>query len=223
MNRPRRSALPIMPAFRRSKWSENIAVGHRTLGASISLPEMARRFGPGQFPMMRLAGYEDPMLGRLAPLRYRARRYIANQTRLTAPARPADGHRRRLSRHGQNDFRGWHDFVPATRSRCWGRSATVFPPNPSTISSLSAAASGMEGLSASFDRLGLPAPRNTQHAEQELNSDRGYPYRGAEVRKVDQLFPPARLLRQSTALSRYCLHLQHRGPRDRSAHEVRSN
>ena len=43
---------------------ENIRLATDTWRVRFHAPEMARRFVPGQFLMMRLTGYEDPMLGR---------------------------------------------------------------------------------------------------------------------------------------------------------------
>jgi dihydroorotate dehydrogenase electron transfer subunit len=43
---------------------ENVRLATDTWRVRFYAPEMARRFVPGQFLMMRLAGYEDPMLGR---------------------------------------------------------------------------------------------------------------------------------------------------------------
>lgn len=43
---------------------ENVPLATDTWRVRFQSPEMARRFVPGQFLMMRLAGYEDPMLGR---------------------------------------------------------------------------------------------------------------------------------------------------------------
>jgi len=43
---------------------ENIRLATDTWRVRFHAPEMARRFIPGQFLMMRLTGYEDPMLGR---------------------------------------------------------------------------------------------------------------------------------------------------------------
>jgi dihydroorotate dehydrogenase electron transfer subunit len=43
---------------------ENVRLATETWRVRFHAPEIARRFVPGQFLMMRLAGYEDPMLGR---------------------------------------------------------------------------------------------------------------------------------------------------------------
>lgn len=43
---------------------ENIRLATDTWRVRFHAPEMARQFVPGQFLMMRLAGYDDPMLGR---------------------------------------------------------------------------------------------------------------------------------------------------------------
>jgi len=43
---------------------ENVRLATDTWRVRFRSPEMARRFVPGQFLMMRLAGFDDPMLGR---------------------------------------------------------------------------------------------------------------------------------------------------------------
>jgi dihydroorotate dehydrogenase electron transfer subunit len=43
---------------------ENVRLATDTWRVRFRAPEMARRFLPGQFLMMRLAGYDDPLLGR---------------------------------------------------------------------------------------------------------------------------------------------------------------
>jgi len=43
---------------------ENVEVGRDTFRIRIAAPEMAKRFLPGQFLMMRLPGLTDPLLGR---------------------------------------------------------------------------------------------------------------------------------------------------------------
>ena len=51
-------------SFQTVEVEENIRLATDTWRVRFHVPEMARRFVPGQFLMMRLAGYEDPMLGR---------------------------------------------------------------------------------------------------------------------------------------------------------------
>ncbi|HEX3998920.1 MAG TPA: dihydroorotate dehydrogenase electron transfer subunit [Pirellulales bacterium] len=43
---------------------ENVRLATDTWRIRFRVPEMARQFVPGQFLMMRLAGYDDPLLGR---------------------------------------------------------------------------------------------------------------------------------------------------------------
>ena len=76
---------------------ENVRLATDTWRVRFHAPEMARRFVPGQFLMMRLAGYEDPMLGRPFAL------YDTGSSTIQ-PASLSARHRRRLSGHGQDDF-----------------------------------------------------------------------------------------------------------------------
>lgn len=48
--------------------AENIAIGRDTYRIRFACPEIARRILPGQFIMMRLAGLNDPLLGRAMAL-----------------------------------------------------------------------------------------------------------------------------------------------------------
>ncbi len=50
--------------FRTVEIVENVPLARDTWRVRFHLPEMARRFVPGQFLMLRLAGWEDPLLGR---------------------------------------------------------------------------------------------------------------------------------------------------------------
>jgi len=50
--------------FRTVEIVENVPLARDTWRVRFLLPEMARRFVPGQFLMLRLAGWEDPLLGR---------------------------------------------------------------------------------------------------------------------------------------------------------------
>jgi len=50
--------------FQTVEVAENVRMATDTWRVRFFAPEMARRFVPGQFLMMRLAGFEDPMLGR---------------------------------------------------------------------------------------------------------------------------------------------------------------
>ena len=43
---------------------ENEKIARDTYRARFECPEMARRFLPGQFLMMRLSGCDDPLIGR---------------------------------------------------------------------------------------------------------------------------------------------------------------
>ena len=43
---------------------ENVAIARDTYRLRVRCPELARQFLPGQFLMLRLAGYDDPLLGR---------------------------------------------------------------------------------------------------------------------------------------------------------------
>lgn len=43
---------------------ENVELARDTFRVRISAPEIARRIVPGQFVMLRIAGYDDPLLGR---------------------------------------------------------------------------------------------------------------------------------------------------------------
>ncbi len=43
--------------------AENAQLARDTWRVRFHCPDMARRFLPGQFLMMRLAGYEDPLFG----------------------------------------------------------------------------------------------------------------------------------------------------------------
>jgi dihydroorotate dehydrogenase electron transfer subunit len=43
---------------------ENVELARDTFRVRIAAPEIARRIAPGQFVMLRLAGYDDPLLGR---------------------------------------------------------------------------------------------------------------------------------------------------------------
>ena len=50
--------------FRTVEIVENVPLARDTWHVRFHLPEMAHRFVPGQFLMLRLAGWEDPLLGR---------------------------------------------------------------------------------------------------------------------------------------------------------------
>jgi dihydroorotate dehydrogenase electron transfer subunit len=50
--------------FRTVEVVENVPLAKDTWRVRFHSPEMARRFVPGQFLMMRLSGYEDPLLAR---------------------------------------------------------------------------------------------------------------------------------------------------------------
>ncbi len=67
---------------------ENVQIAEATYRVRFDCPEIARRIVPGQFLMLRLAGFDDPLLGR--PL--------ALYDTVFAARRRAAGHRRRLSR-----------------------------------------------------------------------------------------------------------------------------
>ena len=51
-------------SFRTIEIVENVPLARDTWRVRFHLPEMARRFVPGQFLMLRLTGYDDPLLGR---------------------------------------------------------------------------------------------------------------------------------------------------------------
>src|SRR5690606_13792802 len=63
-------AMSGSPHFADNAWhgavtlEENVRLARDTYRARLHCPELARRIVPGQFLMLRLAGYDDPLLGR---------------------------------------------------------------------------------------------------------------------------------------------------------------
>jgi dihydroorotate dehydrogenase electron transfer subunit len=65
MNRPLHASWYADAAIqRRVEVIENIRIARDTYRLRFACPEMARRFLPGQFLMLRLAGFDDPLIGR---------------------------------------------------------------------------------------------------------------------------------------------------------------
>ena len=96
---------------------ENVRLARDTYRVRFDCPEIARRFVPGQFLMLRLAGLNDPLLGRPLAL---------YDTVLDAAGAPI-GHRRRL-RHVRQDDAPLALSKPGDELDVWGPLGNGFPP-----------------------------------------------------------------------------------------------
>ena len=99
---------------------ENVRLARDTYRVRFECPEIARRIVPGQFLMLRLAGMNDPLLGRpLALVRH-------VRDRDGTPI----GDRRRLSHARQDDAPAGAACSRATSSKSGDRWATAFRRSP---------------------------------------------------------------------------------------------
>ncbi len=63
---------------------ENVRLARDTYRVRFDCPEIARRIVPGQFVMLRLAGFDDPLLGRPLALYDTVLSAAANRTASTS-------------------------------------------------------------------------------------------------------------------------------------------
>ena len=111
--------MPTTSTARRSSWSENVPLARDTYRIRFESPRLARRIVPGQFVMMRLAGCNDPLLGRPLAL---------YDVAADAAGRGPGGHR--LPGRRQDDPAAGRAASRARRWRSGDRWATAFRPTP---------------------------------------------------------------------------------------------
>ena len=100
---------------------ENVRVARDTYRVRFECPAIARRIVPGQFLMLRLAGCNDPLLGRALAL---------YDTVSTADGSPWD--RRRVPGERQVHAAAGR-MLPGTRLDVWGPLGNGFPRRPPSI------------------------------------------------------------------------------------------